>query len=106
VQQVTGVPTPVQFAGKPLVLGHGLTTLPHAMHAVCRQLLVSVFSVKVKVVLTPVGNCRGRPSTVSQGVVRHEPAVPPQSASVLQEPNLFAAALVVQSLGPATLTPL
>ena len=43
VQHCAGVPEPVQFAGSPGVPGHGLTLLPHAMHAVCWQLAVFVF---------------------------------------------------------------
>src|SRR5437867_2035667 len=37
VQHCAGVPEPVQFAGSPGVPGHGLTLLPHAMHAICSQ---------------------------------------------------------------------
>jgi hypothetical protein len=61
------------------------------------QLLVLVFSVKVKVVLAPEGNGEVTPPVVTHGVWTQAPAVPPQSASLLQGPNLFAAALVVHS---------
>ena len=84
VQHCAGVPEPVQFAGSPGVPGHGLTLLPHAMHAVCWQLAVFVFSVKVKVTPTPIGKDRGMPPTVSHGVCRQVPDVPPQFASEIE----------------------
>ena len=79
--------------------GHGLTLLPHAMHAVCWQLAVFVFSVKVKVTLTPVGKDRGMPPTVSHGVCRQVPDVPPQFASEVHGMKRFEAAFVVHSFG-------
>src|SRR5438874_1626157 len=42
------------------------------------------------------------PSAVTHGSWRHAPAVPPQSASTVQAPKRFAAALVVQTLPTPT----
>ena len=87
----------------PGVPGQGNCCDPQPMHASSWQLGAELVAVIVYVLLTPVGNENGVPPTASQGVWRQAPAVPPHWASELQEPNRFAAALVVQRKGPALL---
>ena len=73
------------------------------------QLLISLYTPQVgelsaaatlKTVWTAVGNGMIWPSAVTQGSWRQAPAVPPQSASVVQEPKRFEAELVVHRNSP------
>src|ERR1700720_3107523 len=75
--------------------------LPHGTQTACSQQgkLPTVFTVNF--VCTVVGKGMIWPSAVTHGSWRHEPTVPPQSASVVHAPNRFDAAFVVQILSPA-----
>ena len=50
----------------------------------------------------PVGKGNAKPSAVAHGVWRHVPDCPPQSVSLLQNPNALVAELVMQTFGPGT----
>ena len=85
----------------PGIPAHGMWFgLPHGMQRLCSQVgkLPAVFTVKVTCV--PVENGITWPSAVTHGSWRHAPAVPPQSASVVQVAKRFEAELVVHRFSP------
>src|SRR5438105_8623524 len=86
---------------QPGMPAHVAFALPQGTQTACSQQgkLPTVFTVNL--VDTEVGNDMIWPSAVTHGSWRHAPAVPPQSASVVQAPNRLDAALVVQILSPA-----
>src|SRR4029077_8721449 len=74
--------------------------LPQGTQTACSQQgkLPTVFTVNL--VETPAGKGITCPSAGTHGSWRHEPAVLPQSASLLHAPKRFIAAFVVQRLSP------
>src|SRR5213083_606321 len=82
--------------------GHDAFAFPHATQTWCSQVGELSAAATVKTVWTAVGNGMIWPSAVTHGSWRQAPAVPPQSASVVQAPKRFDAALVVQRLSPVS----
>src|SRR5437667_3480890 len=79
---------------------HAAFGFPHAMQMLCSQVGKLSAAATVKVVCVPVGKGITCPSAVTHGSCRHAPEVLPQSASLLQVPKRFAAALVVHTFPP------
>src|ERR1051326_6309906 len=74
--------------------------LPQGTQTECSQQGKLPTPVTVNVVCTAVGNGMICPSAVTHGSWRQAPAVPPQSASVVQVPKRFDAELVVHRISP------
>jgi len=84
----------------PGIPAHAACGFPHGIQRLCSQPGKAAAAGTLKVVCVPVGKGITCPSAVTHGSARHAPEVPPQSASVVQVPKRFAAALVVHTFPP------